>query len=513
MAPSDERYPAGVRPSRRLAPRLAMLAVCAAAVVCSDSSGAAERTWVEVTSPNFAVISDAGDKRAARAAWQFEQVRAVLQRLWPWARIATGKPTVIFAARDENTMKTLAPQYWEARGGIRPGSVSVGGPDRHYVAIRADVAEPDSLQANPYFQSYWSYVYLTLAASFERELPLWLGRGLSDLFANTIVREKDVQLGRVIPWHLETLREGSRLRLTTILAADRRSRQALHADESRLFDASAWALVHYMAFGENGANLPKLNRLLEIVTKGGDVNASLTEVYGPLDRLDEAVHTYVGRTLYMYKLLGIDVNVTEAGFKRRALSAAESAGARAAFHAVMKRPVEARKLAQEAMRADAALSTPYEVEGLLCDQEEQKEPARAAYSKAVELGSANFYAYYRHAQLLWNSTLDTAALEQIAKSLDKTIALNSNWAGGYTYLADVRIDLGDAEGALGLARRAVALEPGESYHHATVARALGRLSKAGEAVKEAEKALALAKTPGERQRAEELLAWVNRIPK
>ncbi|MCU0250720.1 MAG: hypothetical protein MUE61_10950, partial [Vicinamibacterales bacterium] len=207
MAPSDGRYPAGVRPSRRLAPRLAMLAVCAAAVVCSDSSGAAERTWVEVTSPNFAVISDAGDRRAARAAWQFEQVRAVLQRLWPWARIATGKPTVIFAARDENTMKSLAPQYWEARGGIRPGSVSVGGPDRHYVAIRADVAEPDSLQANPYYQSYWSYVYLTLAASFERELPLWLGRGLSDLFANTIVREKDVQLGRVIPWHLETLRE------------------------------------------------------------------------------------------------------------------------------------------------------------------------------------------------------------------------------------------------------------------------------------------------------------------
>ncbi|MCK7498510.1 MAG: hypothetical protein MZW92_53675 [Comamonadaceae bacterium] len=102
------------------------------------------------------------------------------------------------------------------------------------------------------------------------------------------------------------------------------------------------------------------------------------------------------------------MNVSEAGFKRRTLSAAESAGDRAAFHAVMKRPVEARKLAQESMRADAACPSPYEVEGLLCDQEDAKEPALAAYSRAVALGSDNFYAYYRHAQLLWNSTLDTA---------------------------------------------------------------------------------------------------------
>jgi tetratricopeptide (TPR) repeat protein len=179
----------------------------------------------------------------------------------------------------------------------------------------------------------------------------------------------------------------------------------------------------------------------------------------------------------------------------------------------MQRPVEARKLAQEAMRSDAALATPYEVEGLLSDQERQKEAALSAYRKAAELGSANFYAHYRYAQLRWSPTLDKAALEEIARSLDQTIKLNSNWAPGYSYLAEVSIDLGDAEKALGLARRAVALEPGESYHHATVARALGRLSRTDEAVMEAEKALALASNPAERQRAEELLAWVKRIPK
>jgi hypothetical protein len=503
-----------VRGARARARTILLLALIASSAVCgSVASWAAERTWVLVTSPNFTVVSDAGDKSASRTAWQFEQVRAVLQRLWPWARIATGKPVVIFAARDENTMKSLMPKFREVKGGVRPASVFVGGPDRHYIAVRTDVAEPDSLGANPYFPSYWSFVYITLESSFGRELPMWLGRGLSDVFANTIVREKDIQLGRVVPWHLQTLREGARVRLPVVLAADRASRHATGDQDARDFDASAWALVHYLGFGESGANLPKLNQFLELVSKGRDVNTSLVEVYGPLDRLDETVHAYVGRTLYTYKLLGLDVNVTVDGFTKRTLSAAESTADRAMLHAVTQRPAEARQLAKAAAAADPTLPVPAEVEGMLGDLEGQKDAALAAYSRAAELQSTNFYSYYRRAQLRWQPTLDRPSLERIAGDLEKTITLNSTWAPGYSYLADVCVDLDDAERALGLARRAVALEPGAPYHRLATARALARLSRQGEAIQEAERALALARTPEDRQRAEQLIAYLKQSPK
>ena len=493
---------------RRLVTSLAIIGLFVLSLTTFGSFAAAAplRQWVEVTSPHFVVVSDAGDKAALRAAWQFEQVRDVLRRLWPWARLETSKPFMIFAARDENSLKSLAPEYWETKGGVRPASVFVAGRDRHYIAIRSDVTEPDSLQANPYFQSYWSFVYITLESIFDRELPLWLGRGLSDVFANTIVRGKDLQVGRVVPWHLAPLREGHWLPLTTVLGVDRNSPYMTRQDEFQQFGASAWALVHYLAFGENGANAPRLNRFLERVKAGGDVNASLAEVYGPLDRLEAAVRNYVGRTLYAYQLLPLDVNVPEDGFKRRPLAAAESAGCRASLHAAMRRPVEARTLLQEATRDNPALPTPYEVEGILCDVEANKGAALAAYAKAVELGSTNFYTHYRHAQLLWSAAPDRALLDRIDGSLERSIDLNPNWAPGYSYLADVKVDLGEADAGLGFARRAIALEPRVSYHHAAAARSLARLSRTAEAVAEAEKALRLATDVNDRQRAEQLLA-------
>jgi len=103
---------------------------------------AGDDTWVDVRSPHFVVISNAGEKRARNMAWQFEQVQALLRRLWPWATGSFERPLVVYAARDERTMRTLATEYWERRGGVQPSSVFVtavragAGPAAAPVAVR-----------------------------------------------------------------------------------------------------------------------------------------------------------------------------------------------------------------------------------------------------------------------------------------------------------------------------------------------------------------------------------------
>jgi hypothetical protein len=103
---------------------------------------AAPRTWIEVKSLSFTVVSDAGVGSARNVAWQFEQARAAFTRLWSWARPRGGKPFVVFAARDESSLKALAPEYWEPKDAVRPVSVTVTGAAAHYLTLRVDADTP-----------------------------------------------------------------------------------------------------------------------------------------------------------------------------------------------------------------------------------------------------------------------------------------------------------------------------------------------------------------------------------
>jgi hypothetical protein len=485
--------------------------ILVAVVLAASAVGiAADRPWIEVKSPNFTVVSNAGENEARRVAWQFEQVRTVLRTLTPWARVYLNRPVHVFAARDEATLKTLAPSFWEAKADVRPASVFVTGRDRHYVALRTDTPEPDSVEANPYFQTYWSYVYLVLRASFGDDIPLWFGRGFSDFLANTIVRSKDVQIGRLVPWHFRELRQWRLLPLQQILAGDR---QATSDIDSRRYDASAWALVHYLMLGERGANLPKFNAFCQALVAGKDATQALRETYGDLSALEMTVRGYADNTMFVYQQAAIDLNIKAEGFSTRALTAPENAAARAAILCAMQRPVPARGLVQEAMKANSSLAAAYEADALVCELEKKPDDELAALSRAVELGAGSYYSYYRHAQVLGRAgTTDQATLRRMEQSLQRATDLNIWFAAGFSFLADVKVSLNQAPDAEAPARRAVALEPRASYHRVALARALSRTDKKDEALREALAGLALAKDDGERQRAQSLVDYLKRNP-
>lgn len=110
--------------------RALIAAVLAAVDVVSRAAPviAADR-WIEV---------NASEGSTTRLGWQLEQVRSALAALWPWAKLDLNQPLVVFASRDESSMKALAPAYWQRKGGVRPASVGVGGVDQNHVNV--DVA-------------------------------------------------------------------------------------------------------------------------------------------------------------------------------------------------------------------------------------------------------------------------------------------------------------------------------------------------------------------------------------
>lgn len=475
---------------------------------------AAERSWVEVKSPHFTIVSNASDRSAREVAWQLEQVRGVMQRLWTWARVDTPKPIVVFAVDDEASMRALAPQFWEQKGGVRPASVFVEGADRYDVALRGDLKADDREGLNPYITAYWSYVALVLSSSLDRELPLWFQRGLAGVFSNTIVRDTSIQLGRVIPWHLRRLQQGSRPPLRELLSVDRQSPWYTQGDRLDQFDAECWAFMHYLMFGDEGAHRTQLDRFMALLHAGRAPAGAVDEAFGNLNALQSGFSAYFTRQLYQYQRADVDTRTPREGFQVRSLAASESASLRAAFHTAMRRPVEARAALEDARKADARSAATYETEGILLEADDKRDDARVAYAKAIELGSANFFAYYRLAALRWVPSADSEALTSIRKSLEQSVALNDRFAPALGLLGEVNARLGRPDEALTAATRAVSLDGNSVARRLSLARVFWSLSRPDEAESAARRALEISRTDDERRTVQELLDFFqkNRRP-
>jgi tetratricopeptide (TPR) repeat protein len=489
--------------ARRLLPILTI-------VLLAITPEIAAAAWVEARSPNFTVYSDAGAKRARDVAWQFEQVRAALSRLWPWARFELGAPVVVYAARDERTMRTLLPQYFEGRNAIKPGSVFVSSNDAHYVALNTELSTGGAINVNPYITSYWSYVALVLQTTYDQELPPWFERGLAQVFSNTIVREDEIQIGQVIPWHLQRLHDVNRPTLDVILGADARSPHLASGERMETFDAMAWALVHYLIFGNQGKHIPVFNEFAEAVRTGEPPMDALVRAYGSIVSIREGLSRYIGQRIFVYQKGEVALEIQPTGFRTREVAPADAAVALARFHAATGRPEEARAQLAAAGNPPAGA----EVEGALLDRAGQPEAARAAYARASDAGAAGFYGEYRFASLAWPSEGDPSpeTLARLEKALRRSTDLNASFAPSHRMLADVLLRLERFSDALPIAQRAEALDRRNMHAHALMARAFWGLSKSHEAMAAARRALSLSTTERDRQSAQRLIDFLGKSP-
>jgi TPR repeat protein len=470
------------------------------------SAGAAD-TWVEIRSPNFTVVSNAGEGDARRAANEFEQVRAAYGKVWPWAHLGQTRPMVVLALKNESTLRKWAPGYFEVKGGIDVVSGSAYGADRLYLLLRTD-SRPAEAQVAPAFNSYRAYLGILLANSVERRLPVWLSNGLQEVLANTLVSDKEIHVGKPVPWEFRRFNSGGRLPLRTILDARSDSPLLNKEDQRELFDAQSYVLVHFLLFGDEKAHAAGLNQFIQLWLAGRSHDQAFAEAIGDVNVLEGKLPAYATRSLLSYSRLEADAKVESAKWPSRVLPAAEVLGLQAAVHVAMRRPVEAQAAIRDARTADARSSMSYDAEGLLADLDQDKPRATQAYGQAVALGSTNAYSFYRAAQLAWKPQADKASLAELRQRLDRAIELNPAYAGSHSFLADVLVDLGDAAGALAPAQRAVALEPGVSYHRVTLGRVLHALGRDEEALKSAERGLQLADDASERSYAERFLQYM-----
>ena len=476
-------------------------------MLVARGAGAAE-TWTQVETASFTVVSNAGEGTARRTATEFEQARAAYLRIWPWMKAARIKPTVVVALKDENAMRRWAPGYYEGKGGVSWVSVWVEGADRLYMLLRTD-ARPADQAVTPNYNLYRAYLGILLAETLERPFPQWLSNGLAGVLGNVSVHDREILLGRPVPWQFESFRATPRLPLQTVLDVRRDSPLLEKEAERQQFDAQCYVLVHYLLFGDRVAGSAKLDSFQRLWLAGATQDRALRESIGDIGAIEGALANHARAPVLRFATFDVEAKIAAARPAARAVSPAETAGLQAAVHVALNRPVEAQAAIREARSGDPRLAVSYDAEGVLADRDRDEPRAKEAYAQAVELGSKSPYSHYRAAQLVSSAKPDATTLAFMRLRLERAIELDPGYANAHSFLAETLVQQNEGTAALPLAERAVSLEPGNSYHRVALARVLHQLGRSDEARQAVEHGLRLARDGADRANAERFALFLD----
>ncbi len=493
-----------MKPGKRFAVALLLELLLSVAVPSDAAARPQNPEWVEVRSPNFHIISDASEDKAQQLTQEFEQVRQIYLRAVPGMEKRAGLPLLVLAAKNEKTLKSLLPEYWESRR-ARPAGVYVGGPERNFVALRLDAPG-----RHPYHVIYHEYFHFLMRLNYP-VLPLWLSEGLAEFWSYTTVSDDKVLLGQPSQEHLEMLRRRRLLPLEELFRVDHTSPHYNDEDKVGLFYAQSWLLVHYLVFGEgDNAGRERIDRLLELLRGEESLEEAHRRVFPRPEELLKELTEYRRSEFRRVLALAAPEGWGQTRFPSRRLPLAEAVALRANFHVHTNRPAEARELIEQALRLDPYQPLAHEAMGYLYYLRGEPEEATDWFARAAELDSESCLAHYYLGLTEAQSPLrGEGRFGRAEQALRRAIELNPSFAPAYSALAAQLLrEYRNLDEALRLAERATELEPGSHSSQLTLGKLLLASGRLDDARRVARRIRAGAETERDRQFAQELDAAI-----
>ena len=471
------------------------------AIFCPGPT-AAKEFWVEVRSPNFTVISNAGEKEARRIADQFEQFREVFHATLPQIRLDLGKPLVIFAVKNEDSLKILLPEYWELKGHLHPAGFYSPGEEQHIVAVRTNLEGEI-----PYEIVYHEYTHAIMDLNF-RGLPIWLGEGLAEFYGHSVINEKEIEVGKIAPYHLQILQQNRLIPIDVLLTADHKSPYYNENNRASVFYAESWAIVHYLMMDPDAKKKQLFSKFLKAWDSSGDQVQAAQGAFGDLKSFSRGMESYARQNLFYVGKLKTTIRGDAKGYSSRELPLAELAANRAFLYVHTRRFTDARASVEEALKADPKLALAYEARGLMAYAQQDFPGAETAFSRAIELNSASYFAYYFEAQArMRRGMLSPDERTSSIASFVKATEMNPQFAPAYSALAALySVQPETQDKALQAGLKAIKLEPGNLVYATNYGYALLNMGKTADAKVLVERIRKAAKTPAELANADSLAA-------
>lgn len=457
-----------------------------------------EDTWVEVRSPNFTVISNAGEKEARKIADQFEEIREVFHNTFVKMRVDLGKPVIIFAVKNEDSLKTLLPAFWEAKGHMRPAGVYQPAEEKHFVVVRTNIEGP-----NPYEVVYHEYTHALMNINV-RDLPLWLSEGIAEFFGNSEIHDKYVEIGKIAPYHLQILQQNKLIPIPMLLQADHSSPYYNENNRASVFYAESWAIVHYLQLDPDARKRNLLHDFLAAYEASGNLVDAAQKTFGDLNKFAQKMEAYSRQNAFYVGKVTSSIHGDPKSYSSRVLPPAEVDSQKGELYVYTRRFKEAKSSLDAAVQADPNLPLAHEGLGMLAYYERDLDNAEKEFARAVQLNSTSFLAYFFSARAkLREGGMNPENGPAVVADLEKAISLNPQFAPAYATLATFySMSPETRDKALTAGRKAIELEPGNLTYAVSYGFVLMNMGKTAEAKILASRIQSAARTPQDRALAQ-----------
>jgi hypothetical protein len=263
---------------------------CIAAFMLSGASFSAAKhdSWIEVQTPHFVIVTDAGEQKGRATAIQFERIHAFFQQS---LAVATKRPSpsvTIFAVKNADAMRKLLPEYF-AGGFFSPYRVHPAGVFFHNQSRYFAIVELDT-QRSGHFETLYHEYYHALTVPIFPDLPLWLSEGLAEFYGRTQITDEYVLVGEPDRDLLDLLKQNRLIPLDVLFGVDKKSPYYNEAQKASMFYAESWLLTHYLMIGSPDSH-QLLVQYLKALGEGKPASESVG-AFGDLKRLQAALSSY-----------------------------------------------------------------------------------------------------------------------------------------------------------------------------------------------------------------------------
>jgi hypothetical protein len=452
-------------------PLLMALSVMAA----PRNASAATKAWIEVRSPHFRVLTDGSIGDGRHVALDFENLRYVFATEFPGYRLESGAPLVVFAPRDLDSMKIVAPYLKKAKDADEIGGLFSHGWEKQYALVRLDTM--DSMGEAVVFHEYThSIVHMNV-----HWLPTWLDEGIAEYYAYTRFDGKKIIVGAPTQRY-QDIATGFPIPIETLLTVDEYSPYYNDEDKVQMFYGESWALVHFLTSSPGMGGGAKLNQFFHLLQTGIDQKKAFVQVFGDFKTMDAALDKYMTLFAFTVGVLPAPSGIDEHAFSTRDLSVAETEAELAGYQLSAHDLVSARPLVAQALEDDPKLGLAHEENGFLLFQDGKTAEATGEFAKAYALDPTLYLSLFAKTMLSPPAASASPADQQAYRlALVMVIQLNPQFAPAYVQLARLAVRNGNLKEALRLSLNAEDLEPWRAGYHIQTGQILVRMGRGPDA--------------------------------